>query len=69
MVPLDDKRRSLVDALVSLLIVGVSLYPLYRDDLARYRLWIKTRLTPPDSEAEAMKQVQREISLLEHGAE
>lgn len=60
------QRKSLLDAVVTLLIVGASLYPLYKDDLARLRLWVDRTLSRRDSEAEALAQVQREISLMEH---
>jgi hypothetical protein len=63
------KREELRDFLLSLIIAGVSLYPLYRDDLARFRLRVRMWLDRKDEEAELLKQVQKEISLLEHGAQ
>ena len=63
------KREELRDFLLSLIIAGVSLYPLYRDDLARFRLRVRMWLDRKDQEAELLKQVQKEISLLEHGAQ
>lgn len=62
-----DRKKQWLDFIASLVIVGVSMYPLYRDQLGRYRLWLEQWLTRKDAEAEAMKQVQREISLMEHG--
>lgn len=57
-----------VDLGFTLFIVGVSLYPLYRDDLKRAWMWVNLRLEQQKRyEAEAMKQVQKEISLMEHG--
>ena len=53
---------------MSLVIVGVSLYPLYRDDLARLEGRVRAWFARRDREAEALLQVQREISLMEHGA-
>lgn len=66
-----DKQRKdeLLSFLLSMTVVAVSLYPLYRDELARWRLKVTEWFTCHDQDAEALKQVQREISLLEHGAE
>jgi hypothetical protein len=63
------KREELRDFLLSLIIAGVSLYPLYRDDLTRFRIWFRTLLDRRNEEAELLRQVQKEISLLEHGAQ
>lgn len=54
---------------MTLLVLGVSLYPMYRDDLAKLKLRADRWLARRDADAEALAQVQREISLLEHGAE
>jgi hypothetical protein len=63
----DATLKDAIDLLITLLIVGVSLYPLYRDDLKRVQMkadqWLHQRR---NYEAEALKQVQREISLMEH---
>ena len=65
---MDDRRRqSLMDTLLSLIVVGVSLYPLYRDDLARLRLRAEQWMRRGDQDKDALAQVQREISLMEHG--
>jgi hypothetical protein len=60
--------KDLVDMALTVLIVGVSLYPLYRDDLKRLAMrfdrWLNQKR---NMEAEALKQVQKEISLMEHG--
>jgi len=66
---MNDRRKSLFDALVGLAIVGLSLYPVYKDDLARWRLWIDQRLEAmfARGDGDALVQVQREISMMEHG--
>ena len=63
---MDDRRKDLLDLLIAVAVTAVSLYPLYRDDFARWRMWIQVRLMRPDTEAEAMAQVRREISWMEH---
>ena len=59
-------RRDLFDMAFALLLAGVSLYPLYRDDIARWRNWAEQKIRRPRCD-EALPQVQKEISLMEHG--
>lgn len=67
MVRLDKPRKDLADVLLTLLVVGLSLYPMYRDDVARFRLRVEQWFTRRNEDAEVLAQVQREISLMEHG--
>jgi hypothetical protein len=63
----DAALKDAIDLLITVLIVGVSLYPLYRDDLKRAQMRAEQWLhRERNYEAEALKQVQREISLMEH---
>jgi hypothetical protein len=59
--------KDVIDILVTFLIVGISLYPLYRDDLKRLQMraeqWMHSQQS---AEKEALRQVQKEISLMEH---
>lgn len=64
---MDKKNRDIADLLLTLLVVGLSLYPMYKDDVARARIRVEQWLARRDPDADALAQVQREISLMEHG--
>jgi hypothetical protein len=63
-----DRKPDWANFLMGMALLAVSLYPLYRDELARYRIWIQSHLTTRDPYAEAPPDLQREISRLEHGS-
>lgn len=64
---MDRPRKDYFDALVAIAITLIGLYPLYRDDLARWKLWAEQKFSRRDNYRDALEQVQREISLMEHG--
>ncbi len=43
MVRLDKPRRDYLDMLFAITITLIGLYPLYRDDLARWKLWAEQK--------------------------
>jgi len=59
-------RRDWVESLLALAVVALSMYPLYRDDIQRARLWVEQKLARSDPDAVALEQVRREISWMEH---
>jgi len=63
------RGRKVVDLLIAALPVAAVLAVQYRDEITQARMWVKSRLTPADVEGPALRQVQREISLMEHGGD
>jgi hypothetical protein len=64
----DITARDVIDLVIALLPVAVLLAIQYRDDIERFRMRIEQAMNPGrQAEAEALRQVQREISLMEHG--
>ena len=61
------QRKDLIDMAFALLVVGLSLYPLYRDDVAKWKNYLENKFRPRDPDRQALAQVRREISLMEHG--
>jgi hypothetical protein len=57
-----ERRQEWLEALVTLTVVVVSMYPLYRDDLERARLWVLDRCRRVDPHALEVAEFRREVS-------
>ena len=67
---MDGRRlssRDVVDLIIALAPVAVLLAITYRDELTQARMWIEQHFTRGADDGEALRQVQKEISLMEHG--